>query len=265
MDSDSDDNTAGMSVISKAERVLRALSATTTATAVNLAADLDEPITSIYRILNHLERIGWIERGSARGQFRLGIDLIQIGQDVESTFDLRQVATRTLVELSELTQESSYLCVQNDRRAVCIDRVDGEFIQAAEMPLGGSLPLHRGAASRAILAFTPFTSQEDYIKSLFAADANPFTESDAALLRSELAAIRESGVSVSDGDVTPGTRTAAAPILNHRNEVLGSIAVSGLTARTESHAVDIPALVTSAAMRISVTFGYQAREVVHAR
>ena len=140
--------------------------------------------------------------GPQRGRYRLGIDLAAIaGRRV--SLDIRQLASPELGRLMK-TRESAYLCVPHDRRAVCIERIDGGFIQAAELPLGGSLPLHRGAGSLAILAFEPKNIRREYIAALSGADANPFTESDVRALKDPVDRIRATGIALSEGDVTPG-------------------------------------------------------------
>ena len=255
-----DADAAGMSVIAKTMRVFTVLSQSSDLTVAQLCAALDEPASSVYRIIRHLESVGWLEKGPQRGQYRLGIDLVAIAQAVESSLDIRQVASPVLAALNAQTQESAYLCVPHERRAVCIERVDGAFIQAAELPVGGSLPLHRGAGSLAILAFEPDGVRREYIAALSNADANPFTEADVLTLRDRIERVRTSGVALSDGDVTPGISTAAAPVFDHRGTVIGSISVSGLRSRVEANQIDFGVLVAQAGRRVSADLGYSAPE-----
>lgn len=254
--SDKSVDSAGMSVIGKMTRMLNVLAQVGDTTAAHLAAELDEPVASVYRMLGHLDGIGWVERGGARGHYRLGIDLVSISQAIESSLDIRRLAAETLKDLHRQTHESTYLCVRHDHRAVCIERLDGRFIQAAELPLGGSLPLHRGASALAILAFEPAEFRRSYIATLIQADANPFTEADAQALAITLDQVRANGVAISDGDVTPGTLTVSAPVFSHRGDVLGSIALSGLRARVDKDDIDLVSLVRAGARGVSTELGY---------
>jgi DNA-binding IclR family transcriptional regulator len=246
----------GMSVISKMARVFTALSRSPELSVAQLATALDEPATSIYRIIGHLEAIGWVEKSPRRGQYRLGLDLASIAAAVESSLDIRQLASPVLAGLNAQTHESAYLCVPHERRAVCIERFDGVFIQASELPLGGSLPLHRGAGSLAILAFEPDHVRREYIAALSRADANPFTEADVLTLEETLARVRATGVALSEGDVTPGISTAAAPVFDHRGTVVGSISLSGLRSRVQAIGIDFGPLVSEASRRVSAGLGY---------
>lgn len=255
-----DGDAAGMSVISKMTRVFTVLSRSADLTVAQLSEALDEPVTSVYRIVRHLEGIGWVEKGPQRGQYRLGIDLAAIAEAVESSLDIRQLASPVLAVLNAQTHESAYLCVPHDRRAVCIERYDGAFIQSAELPLGGSLPLHRGAGSLAILAFEPDNVRREYIAALAGADPNPFTAADAHSLQDTIERVRATGIAVSDGDVTPGISTAAAPVFDHRGAVVGSISLSGLRSRAEANEIDFVTLVSRAGRTVSTGLGYVAEE-----
>jgi DNA-binding IclR family transcriptional regulator len=62
---------------------------------------------------------------------------------------------------------------------------------------------------------------------------------------------------VSDGDVTPGIYTAAAPVFNHRGEVVGSVSLSGLR-RPGSDGIDFVPLIAAAGSDLSASLGYQA-------
>ncbi|WP_137845379.1 IclR family transcriptional regulator [Microbacterium sp. 2FI] len=249
-------DSTGMSAVTKATRVLDHLATRGELTAGELASELNEPITTIYRMLGNLESIGWIERGDRKGApVRLGIDLVAIGQAVESALDLRAAARLSLARLAKETAETVYLCVPDGQRGVCIERVDGKYTRTAELSIGGSLPLHQGAGPRAILAFSARDVRENYIRTLRVSQSNPITEPQATGLERELAAIRAVGIVESDGDITPGVFSTAAPVMDHRGEVIASITLSALKAKSGRH-LDFGKLVREEAAAVSTTLGY---------
>ncbi|WP_129785553.1 IclR family transcriptional regulator [Promicromonospora panici] len=251
-------DTAGMSAIRKATRVLHRLAASGELTAGELADALEEPVTTVYRMLTNLEGIGWIERGSRKGSpVRLGVELIALGQSVEDALDPRLLSRAALVRLNEATSETAYLCVPSGQRATCIERVDGIYTRTAELPIGGSLPLHQGAGPRAILAFTSQLFRDRYTATMRASQLNPMTESEALRLDAELASIRASGLASSDGDVTPGVYSVAAPVMNHRGEVIASITLSALKSRTDTRMLAFDDLVRDEARRVSTDLGFR--------
>lgn len=248
----------GMSAVSKAMRVLTALTETGELTAAELASTLDEPVTTVYRMLGNLEAIGWIERESKRGgSVRLGIDLVAVGQAVEESLDSRQSAHAALTRINDATHETSYLCVRDGNRAACIERIDGRYTRTEELPIGGSLPLHQGAGPRAILAFESPAFQERYLGALASAQLNPMNHADLARLTAELRRTRETGIAVSDGDVTPGIYSVAAPVFSHRDEVIGSITLSSLRAGNDARFGEYDELVRREASTVSIQLGHR--------
>lgn len=249
---------AGMSAVSKAMRVVTALVETGELTAAELAHSLDEPITTVYRMLGNLEAIGWIERDSKRGgTIKLGIDLVAIGQSVEEALDSRQTALAALARINEATHETSYLCVRDGNRAACIERIDGRYTRTEELRIGGSLPLHQGAGPRAILAFEPAPFQVSYLDALASAQLNPMSEADLSRLAAELRRTKAAGIAISDGDVTPGVYSVAAPVFSHRDEVIGSITISSLRAGNSARLEEYNELVQQEANTVSAQLGHR--------
>lgn len=250
-------DSSGMSAVTKATRVLECLADSGELTAAELAAKLGEPITTVYRMLGNLESIGWIERGERKGApVRLGIDLVALGHAVETSLDLRAAARVSLARLADETSETTYLCVPDGQRGVCIERVDGKYTRTAELTIGGSLPLHQGAGPRAILAFSPADVRDSYLRALRGSQSNPITEPGAVRLEQELAAIRDAGAVQSDGDITPGVYSVAAPVVDHRGQVIASITLSALSTDDDARHREFVRLVRREAAAISSTLGY---------
>ena len=149
----------GLELISKAGAVLDMLEQHGEASAADLAAAIGEPLSSVYRLLQSLTATGWVDRGSSRGAYRLGLSLMTIGGLVEDHLDIREASLPSLRELVDATGVTSFLCVRRGPRAVCLERIEGYAVQSLAMLLGGSLPLYAGAAPRALLAFLPVAEQ----------------------------------------------------------------------------------------------------------
>lgn len=219
---------AGMEILGKADAVVAALARRGEMSAAAIAAAVDEPVSSVYRLLSTLSGVGWVTAGSRRGLYRLGLFFMRIGSQVEEAIDIRERALPHLADLRAATGQTAFLCLRHDLRAVCIDRLDGGDVRSLAMRLGATLPLVVGGAPRALLAFLPEEEFRDVLDRTFAtAFAEPIPASQARVLAA-VAEIRASGVSVSDGDVTPGVSAVGAPVFNHRGELLAAISVSGV-------------------------------------
>ena len=221
-------DSGGLELISKAGAVLDILEQHKEATAADLAAALGEPLSSVYRLLQSLTTTGWVDRGSRRGAYRLGLSLMTIGGLVEDHLDIRDASLPSLRELVDATNLTSFLCVRRGPRAVCLERIEGYAVQSLAMLLGGSLPLYAGAAPRALLAFLPVAEQSAILNDTSQQlRDDPPRPGDKDII-ADIARIRAAGYSVSDGDVTPGIAALGAPVFNHRGEVQGALSLGGL-------------------------------------
>ena len=156
---------------------------------VELARATSEPRSSMYRLLGSLERLGWVEPGSRRGSVRLGLRLFQLGSQVAQRFDVRQRAIAPMEELHRATEETILLMVRRGTDAVCIERLDGRYVSLVIVQVGSSMPLHTGAAPRAILAFSPPEVVDEALDGELLAYTR-HTVTDAALVRRGLEQIR---------------------------------------------------------------------------
>jgi DNA-binding IclR family transcriptional regulator len=252
-------DSGGLELISKAGAVLDILEQHKEASAADLAAALGEPLSSVYRLLQSLTTTGWVDRGSRRGAYRLGLSLMTIGGLVEDHLDIRDASLPSLRELVDATKATSFLCVRRGPRAVCLERIEGYAVQSLAMLLGGSLPLYAGAAPRALLAFLPAAEQSAILKDTSQQLRDDPPRPDNKDIIADIARIRAAGYSVSDGDVTPGIASLGAPVFNHRGEVQGALSLSGLRGQVLNPAGmdDIIELLRRAAGKASAALGWE--------
>ena len=249
----------GLELISKAGAVLDMLEQHGEASAAELAAAIGEPLSSVYRLLQSLTATGWVDRGSSRGTYRLGLSLMTVGGLVEDHLDIREASLPSLRELVDATGVTSFLCVRRGPRAVCLERIEGYAVQSLAMLLGGSLPLYAGAAPRALLAFLPVAEQTAILSDTSQQLRDDPPRPDDKDILADIARIRAAGYSVSDADVTPGIAALGAPVFNHRGEVQGALSLSGLRGQLLNPAsVDATIeLVRLAAGKASAALGWE--------
>jgi DNA-binding IclR family transcriptional regulator len=98
--------------------------------------------------------------------------------------------------------------------------------------VGKRVPLHAGAGSKCLLAHSTPQLIERFVQR--ASPLPRFTDrtiTDPSLLMDELAQIRTQGYSVSDEDLDEGACSIAAPILNHKGEVVAAISIASPKSR----------------------------------
>ena len=206
---------------------MEALAQERIATSARLTELINEPVSSVYRMLATLADIGWVEQIGHRGAYRIGGKLLSLANELIRRLDIRRASLPVLKRIHEATGETTFLCVRHGTRAVCIERIDGVRVNSRVLRLGRSLPLHVGAAPRALLAFEDREGWEEYA-SIASLTEDLGHDISRSALYAELEEIRNAGFVVSDNTVTPGIAAVGAPIFDDRGEVAASLSVSGL-------------------------------------
>jgi DNA-binding IclR family transcriptional regulator len=211
--------------------------------------------STTYRLLVTLEGAGWLERRPG-GAFRLTIKPFQVGSILVDSLELRREAGPIMARMAAELDETVFLVVAAGTRAVCLERIDsGQGVRVVDLYVGGSQPLHLGAAPRALLAF----DEDALLPPLLAEGLSRRTEHsfiNPVDLRADLAETRRRGYSVSDEDVTPGVGAIGAPILGANGHVVAALSFGGLKPRVLPPR---PAHVTrllQACQEISTRLGY---------
>ena len=255
---ENDRDPAGLELIAKADGVITILEERGEASAADIAGLTGEPLSSVYRLLQSLTGIGWVDRGSRRGMYRLGLLLLTVGSRLEDQLDIRECALPTLRHLLDQIGVTSFLCVRREARAVCVERLEGQAVRSLAMQLGSSLPLYAGAAPRSLLAFLPPAEQRAVLKVRTGQAGDP-ARPDPAAIEADIDQIRRRGYAVSDGDVTPGIAALGAPVFNHRGELAAAISISGLRSQIlGAHEKRNIELIVAGADAVSRALGRQA-------
>jgi DNA-binding IclR family transcriptional regulator len=250
------DNSLG--VLGKATRLLDVLAGTREASAADLATVLEEPRSSVHRLLTVLSELDLVEPGSTRGTYRLGLKLLRLGSAVVSRLDVRIAALPAMERIHDETGETVYVLLRRGREAVCIERIDGRRAAIMDLKLGGALPLHEGAGPRAFLAFGPRKERDAYIDGVSTLHDN---QTDTDLTAAELVAIldaaHERGVVVNEDVYPKGFAAIGAPIRDFRGEVCAALSISGTHDSLLGEDPErVPALIVAAAAEISEALGY---------
>jgi DNA-binding IclR family transcriptional regulator len=226
-------------------------------TSAQVAQRLGEPRPTIYRLLGNLQDLGFVEPGERRGTYRLGLKLLRLGTSVTARLSERQAAEPVMERISEQTGETVFLCVRRGNRAVCIERKEGARVAVLALQLGGSLPLHVGAAPRTLLAFEPQESWENYLANADLESFTPNTPLSAEDVTRELQKVRDTGLSISDEDVTIGIAAVGAPIFDYRGNMCAALSVAGMRSQILGEGSEASRLIIEGASEISRELGYE--------
>jgi DNA-binding IclR family transcriptional regulator len=246
-----------VAVLAKATAILELLAGEGELTPGQLSELVGEPRSTVYRLISTLQKLDYVEPGSRRGTYRLTLKLFDLGNAAVSRFDERTAALPVMQRLHEETGETIFLCVRRGADAVCIERIDGARVMLLELRLGGSLPLHLGAAPRCLLAFEPEETWDEYLMSVHLSARTPNTPITRDAVVAELRATRQRGYAISDQDVTIGVVSIGAPIFDHSGGVCASLSIGGLREVLHADGSRAEAFVVDGAAQISRALGHR--------
>lgn len=244
-------------VLAKVARLLELLAEFPDSTPPSLAQRLGEPRPTVYRLVQDLASLGYVEEGSRPGTYRLGLELFRLGSLVGLRFDVRERAAPVMNDIHASLEETVYLVVRRHHEAVCIDRIEGVHIRSMALQLGGSLPLHMGAGPRVLLAFQPREYWDEYFSEVKLETRTPRTPTTQAGIVALLEEARHLGYAISDEDVSVGITSVGAPIFDHTAQVHAALSVGGMRSTIlEQGGERAVRLVTEGAAEISRRMGY---------
>src|SRR5699024_8123376 len=118
-----------------------------------------------------------------------------------------------LKKISELTGDNTYLFIERNNKAVCVNTVKGSkmfYINTTEV--GDVVNLNQGGAPIAILAHLEEHKKESVIKDL------NLTNKETLALKNKLNNVIKKGFYLSDGENFSGTTGVGFPIFNSEQE-----------------------------------------------
>lgn len=222
-----------------------------------IAAELGISKAAVHRILTSLRSRGLISLDETTRRYSLGAAALGLGRAYIERHDIRTVARPELSWLSRESQETATLSVRNGDTRTYIDQVVPDREIRMEVALGVPYPLHAGGSSKAFLAFLPDEEIGRYLARNALQPLTDHTITDVRKLRSDLEAARKRGYTSSAGERQTDAASVAAPVLNHANQPIAVLSVSGPQERFKREAARCSELLLQSTARLSALMGFQ--------
>lgn len=198
--------------------------------AATISRDLNLPRSSVYHLLQVMQREGFIVHSPEHQGFALAALLGEIGSSVLASNALARLGTPLLERLVAETKLPvvAHLGVLQHGDVVYASKVAAARAPAVVTSIGVRLPAHLTATGRAMLA----TLSDAQFEAIYPDQPLPLrtTKGPATVneLRSLLTHTRERGWATEDGDIDQAYASVAAVVLDHNNYPAASV---GLTFR----------------------------------
>lgn len=214
------------------------------------------PKSTTHRLLLTLIDVGFVEQRQD-GTYALGIGLFEVGSLAFANVSLRAIAQPFVRRLTDATKETVHMGVLDGYEVVSLEQAPSPHSLRAEVYVGKRAPLHCTAVGKAILAFI---ESETWLQRYRSRGLERFTQAtitDPDALAGELAATRERGYAVDNEEHEVGVRCVGAPIRDASGAVVGSLSISGPSARVTPDAVgELSRRLLEATREISAALGH---------
>lgn len=214
----------GPSPISNAVAVLRCFSVDEPLLGVtDIAARVGLHKSSVSRILAILESEGLVERDEPTRRFRLGLGIIGIAGPLLADLDERRVAYPALRELAERTGETCALLLWNGSEAVSVEQIPSRHQVKHTTTLGTRYATTLSASVQVFLA----AERGDRVREMLAEGSSGAADDDEVeAYERRLAEVSERGYAVNYGETSDEEVGVAAPVYDHRGDVVAAVLIS---------------------------------------
>lgn len=178
-----------------------------------------------YRFCQTLRRLGYLEE-IRQSTFRPGLKVLSLAQAALGGRGLVDMAMPRLQALRHDTGETVNLAMPDGAEVVYVARLLNDDMLALRLVVGSRLPMAVSSLGRAILAFMPDSEVEKILSNADIRRLTPYTVTDRAKLREELARVRDKGCAFNDQEVAVGVRGIAVPVLGTGGQPIAAINLS---------------------------------------
>lgn len=181
--------------------------------------------STVHRLLQALLLRGLVAQDPHRRQYTLGYRVLALAQAVPGEASLRHICRPHMTWLHSVTGETIALYVVAGDVRMCLDEIESPHMLRMSAGIGRCFPLHRGAASKALLAGGPSDA------ATWRRAVARLKSGELAQLEAEIGLLRRRGYAESAGETVAGAASVAAPIRGPGGEVVAAISVAGPAAR----------------------------------
>jgi IclR family KDG regulon transcriptional repressor len=214
--------------------------------------------STVHRILAAMAERGYIEKGPTNCSYKIGLKLVELSSVYLSNVELKTEARPYLWELASRLNMATHLAILDGTDAIYIEKVDLASSMRLYSQIGRRIPVYCSALGKSLLSDLPEKKLKEIVAKIVFKRLTTNTITAAGTLLKEVLAVRSKGWSVDDEEHDEGIRCLAAPIFDYRGKVIAALSVSGLTSvLPSSKDVEIGALVSNAALKISERMGYK--------
>lgn len=218
----------------------------------DIARDLTISKARAHRHLRALVERGYVRQDAETDRYEIGVKLMVLGEAVRERFGALAAMRPEMSRLREATGQAVTASALVEGAVTVLEVLQGRTLIEFGIRPGARLEFRSSAHGLVALAFGPPTVLETVV----AGEA----EANRAELLAEVEKVRRQGWATAADRVLAGVNALAAPVLDHRGELAGALAIVGSSQFIEAiPSQDQIVAVIGAASEASSRLGWRAR------
>ncbi|MBV2156780.1 IclR family transcriptional regulator [Kitasatospora sp. SUK 42] len=213
--------------VQRAVRILRELAADGPRLGVTELADrLGVAKPTVHALLRTLESEGLVSHDPESSKYRLGPDLVALGNSYLDTHELRSRSLTWADQLATRTREAVWVAIPTGDRILVVHHAFRPAGAVQILEVGAAIPWSTSALGKAIVSAAPAGLREE----LLAGDLPALTGAsvtDPAVLADQLDEAARTGYAVEDQESAIGDGSIASPVFDRSGRVAGAIGIVG--------------------------------------
>ena len=221
-----------------------------------LAARLQLPKTSLFRLLRSLEQGGYVT--SSNGVHQVGPQAIKLGVALLRNREFPNCARPAMEWLAAECNETVILGTFDDSgmQIVYTEVIEPNNPLRFSIKSGLTKPLYSSAMGQTLVAYMPAERRSRYLQDVAFVRLASNTIASTAALKRKIKEIRADGVSVSVDGMFDGVYSIAAPVVNAAGQVFAGLSISAPSTRGPQQQQKFIGLLKKAGEEISRVLGH---------
>jgi len=192
-----------------------------------LAAHLDVHRSTVLRLLQTMERRGFMRRGGD-ATWQVGLTLTGVALTALDALELRGVAQPHLRALSREFGHTVHLAELTGSDIVYVDKIEGRGAVRMQSRIGAPVIVHTAAVAKAILASSEPGVRDELLRGATFERHTDTTITDRDAYLTVLEAVRGRGWAEDDGEWESYLSCVAVPVFDHSGSARGALSVTAL-------------------------------------
>ena len=226
--------------------------------APELARRLQLPRATVFRMLNTLESMGFLQRADGGNDYRLGLSVLRLGFEFLSSMDLTELGQPVIARLCEEIRFPCNIVVRDGRSIVYVAKVTPPTPLTSSVRVGTRLPAHATLLGRILLADLSLPELRALYPEEQLEGHSPNTPRTVVELFDLVQSDRERGHVAGAGFYESSISTIAAPVRDHSGRVIAALGVTLASAQIDlARQTELVPRVCAAAAELSELLNYR--------